>query len=128
MTALPLLVRVGVVELTVGVLSGWLMVYASDKARRLRGGIVAGQRIRQGHIDLLMMGTILVAVGAAVPDPPTTSVVLIIVGSVVAPLLFFPLAWKPDVGDQFWHRWLDRTGFVSLTAGYLVLATAVLTR
>ena len=128
MSELPLLVRVGVVELTVGVLSGWLMVYASDKARRERGGIVAGQRIRQGHIDLLMMGTILVAIGAAVPDPPILSVALIVVGSIVAPLLFFPLAWKPDLGDNFWLRWLDRTGFVSLTAGYVVLAAAVLSR
>lgn len=121
------LVRIGVVELAAGVLTGWLMVLASEERGRRRWGIVAPHRIRQGHIDLLMMGTILVAVGAAVDAPPLLAAVAIVAGSWIAPLLFFPLARWPQAGDAAVYKLLDRAGFVLLSAGWVVLAAHVLT-
>ncbi|TYK43106.1 hypothetical protein [Actinomadura decatromicini] len=125
---MALLVTFGVLQLTAGVLSGWLMVAQGDAAwtRRLR--IRAAARIRQGHIDLLMMGTLLVAIGVAVPGPQPVAEAAIAWGSWVGPLLFFPLAWKPELGRRRWYGVLDRLGFVALTIGFLVLAVDVLTR
>jgi len=124
----PWLVEVGIVELVAGVLSGWLMVWTEDARRAERSGIVAPRRIRQGHLDLLMMGTILVAVGAAVDDPPLVPAVLIAAGSWLAPLLFFPLARWPQAGDAPLYRLADRAGFVALSAGWVALAATVLAR
>lgn len=125
---MPVLVKIGVAELTLGVLSGWLMVLVADRDRARRAGIVERRRIRQGHIDLLMMGTILVALGAAIPDPPVFATVLIVFGSWLAPLLFFPIAFRPEVGDAGLFRLADRAGFVALSVGYLVLLVDVLAR
>lgn len=122
---MPALVVAGVLELACGVLSGWAMVYAGT---RRRGPVVDPRRIRQGHLDLLMMGTILVAVGAALPDPPALAVVLVIAGSWLAPLLFFPLAVRPALGERPWYEALDRAGFVALSVGWIALAVEVLGR
>jgi hypothetical protein len=65
-------VRIGLVELALGGLLGWAMVVRAEKSEWLtRIGVVAPQRIRQVHLDYVMMGLILIAVGLAVPDLPT---------------------------------------------------------
>ncbi|MDV3123877.1 hypothetical protein M1247_03010 [Mycobacterium sp. 21AC1] len=120
------LVTAGVLELTAGVLSGWLMVAAGSDQWRTRLRMADTRRIRQGHLDLLIMGAILVALGAADLHLPDVATVLIIVGSWIAPLLFFPLAWKPALGECKPLAWLDRAGFVMLTVGYLTAAVTVL--
>ncbi|WP_396897850.1 hypothetical protein [Mycolicibacterium sp.] len=120
------LITAGVLELTVGVLSGWLMVAAGSDRWRTRLRMVDTRRIRQGHLDLLIMGAILVALGAADLGLPVVATVFVIAGSWLAPLLFFPLAWRPSLGDCALMVWLDRAGFVMLTAGYLVAAWIVL--
>lgn len=58
--------------------------------------MVDTRRIRQGHLDLLIMGAILVALGAADLGLPVVATVFVIAGSWLAPLLFFPLAWRPS--------------------------------
>lgn len=120
------LVTAGVLELTTGVLSGWLMVAAGSDRWRARLRMTDTRRIRQGHLDLLIMGAILVALGGAIPHLPAVATVSIIVGSWIAPLLFFPLAWKPSLADCRPLNWLDRGGFVLLTVGYLITAVTVL--
>ena len=119
------LVTAGVLELTAGVLTGWLMVAAGSEHWRNRLRMIDTRRIRQGHLDLLIMGAILVALGAADLHLPTVATVAIIAGSWVAPLLFFPLAWKPSLADCRPLNWLDRAGFVMLTVGYLIAAVTV---
>lgn len=120
------LITAGVLKLTVGVLSGWLMVAAGSHRWRTRLRMVDTRRIRQGHLDLLIMGAILVALGAADLGLPVVATVFVIAGSWLAPLLFFPLAWRPSLGDCALMVWLDRAGFVMLTAGYLIAAWIVL--
>ncbi|WP_431894732.1 hypothetical protein [Nonomuraea sp. bgisy101] len=69
---MPSLVKIGVVELTCGVLTGWFMVYITrtPRAERIRRGLRDPRRVRQRHLELLMMGTMLIAIGAAVPSVP----------------------------------------------------------
>ncbi|MFD1929852.1 MULTISPECIES: hypothetical protein [Nonomuraea] len=125
---MPLLVKIGVLELTVGVLTGWFMVYITrtPRAERLRRGLRDPRRVRQGHIELLMMGTMLIAIGAAVPSVPTVALIPIVVFSWVAPLSFFPVAIQPELAEHPVMRWLDNAMFVGLSAGYVVLAVSVL--
>ncbi|GAA2848485.1 hypothetical protein GCM10010517_05730 [Streptosporangium fragile] len=127
---MPFLVKMGVLELTLGVLTGWFMVYITrtPRAERLRRGLRDPRRIRQGHIELLMMGTILIAIGSAVPDPPLAALVLIALFSWLAPLSFFPAAIRPDLADSRGMRWTDNVTFLGLSTGYVVLAVAVLLR
>jgi hypothetical protein len=120
------LVTAGALELTAGVLTGWLMVAAGSDRWRTRLRMTDTRRIRQGHLDLLIMGAILVALGAADLHLPAVATVLIIVGSWIAPLLFFPLAWNASLADCRPLNWLDRAGFVMLTVGYLITAVTVL--
>jgi hypothetical protein len=120
------LARIGIVELTAGVLSGWLMVAISDRARARRLGVVHPHRIRQMHLELLMMGAILVAAGTALPDAPALAVALVAVGSWVAPLAFLPVAFAPSLGDHAVARAVDRLAFVALSVGWVLLAVEAL--
>ena len=69
-----------------------------------RIGVVAPQRIRQVHLDYVMMGLILIAVGLAIPDLPTAIAVALVFGTLVNPFLFVPLAFDPDAEKRTWYR------------------------
>ncbi len=116
------LLRIGLIELALGGLLGWSMVLreeAPDLLRRI--GIVAPQRIRQVHLDYVMMGLILIGVGLAVPDLPKLIAVALAFGTAVNPFLFVPLAFDPDVEQRLWYRVLAVISFVGLS-GALVAA------
>jgi hypothetical protein len=118
-------VQIGLVELALGGLLGWAMVVREDKPEWLRRiGVVAPQRIRQVHLDYLMMGLILIGVGLAVPDLPTGIAVALVFGTVVNPFLFVPLAFDPDVEKRPWYRLLAVVSFVGVS-GCLVAAAIV---
>jgi hydroxylaminobenzene mutase len=125
---LPLLVKLGICELAVGVLSGWAMVAMVEKPEGLkRLGVRQLGRIRQTHLDLLMQGTILAAVGAAVPSIPTWIGTLLVLGAYVAPLTLGALAFRPDFQkDSTVYRGLNTTVLVGFTVGWVALAFSVL--
>lgn len=113
-------VRIGLAELALGALLGWAMVVRSERPEWLRRiGIVAPQRIRQVHLDYVMMGLILIGVGLAVPDLPTALAAALVFGTIVNPFLFVPLAFDPDAERRLWYRTLAFLSFVSVTAGLL---------
>jgi hydroxylaminobenzene mutase len=117
--------RIGLVELAIGGLLGWAMVIRGEKPEWLRRiGIVAPQRIRQVHLDYVMMGLILIGVGLAVPDLPTAVAAGLVFGTFVNPLLFVPLAFDPDVEKRTWYRALAVVSFVAMS-GSLVVAAIV---
>ncbi|HEX7293891.1 MAG TPA: hypothetical protein VF259_05050, partial [Solirubrobacterales bacterium] len=59
-------IRIGLIELALGGLLGWAMVIRDEKPEWLRRiGVVAPQRVRQVHLDYVMMGLILIGVGLA---------------------------------------------------------------
>jgi hypothetical protein len=118
-------VRIGLVELALGGLLGWAMVIRDERAEWLRRiGVVAPARIRQVHLDYVMMGLILVGVGLAVPDLPTAVAIYLVFGTLINPFLFVPLAFDPEVEKRLWYRALAVVSFVGVS-GVLVVAAAV---
>jgi hypothetical protein len=116
-------VQIGLLELALGGLLGWAMVVRDEKPGWIRQlGIVAPQRIRQVHLDYVMMGLILIGVGLAVPDLPTAIAVALVFGTVVNPFLFVPLAFEPDVDKRDWYRALAVVSFIGVSGGLVAAA------
>jgi hydroxylaminobenzene mutase len=119
------LIQVGLVELALGGLLGWAMVVREEKPEWLqRIGVVAPRRIRQVHLDYVMMGLISIAVGLAIPGLPTWIGVALAFGTAVNPLLFVPLAFAPEVEKRLWFRSLSVLSFLAMS-GSLVAAAIV---
>lgn len=117
------LVQIGLIELALGGLLGWAMVIREERREWLtRIGIVAPQRIRQVHLDYVMMGLILIGVGLAVPDLPTAIAVALAFGTFVNPFLFVPLAFNPEVEKRLWYRVLAVISFIAVSGGLVVAA------
>jgi hypothetical protein len=116
-------VRIGLIELALGGLLGWAMVMRQERPEWLqRIGIVAPQRIRQVHLDYVMMGLILIAIGLAVPDLPTAAAAALVFGTFVNPFLFVPLAFDPDAERRLWYRALAVVSFIGVSGGLLAAA------
>jgi hydroxylaminobenzene mutase len=116
-------IQIGLVELAVGGLLGWAMVVRQESPELLRRiGVVAPQRIRQVHLDYVMMGLILIGVGLAVPDLPTAIAVPLVFGTVVNPFLFVPLAFDPDTERRAWYRALAVVSFLGVSGGLVAVA------
>lgn len=118
-------VQFGLIELAIGGLLGWAMVVRDERPEWLRRiGVVAPQRIRQVHLDYVMMGLILIGVGLAVPDLPKVVAIALVFGTFVNPMLFVPLAFDPDAEKRLWYRALATVSFIA-TSGGLVIAAIV---
>jgi hypothetical protein len=118
-------IRIGLIELALGGLLGWAMVVRDEKPEWLkRIGVVAPHRVRQVHLDYVMMGLILIGVGLAVPDLPTAVAIALVFGTAVNPFLFVPLAFDPEVQGRTWYRTLAVVSFLALS-GSLVAAAVV---
>jgi hypothetical protein len=116
-------VQIGLIELALGGLLGWAMVIREDKPEWLkRIGIVAPHRIRQVHLDYLMMGLILIGVGLAVPDLPTAIGAALVFGTIVNPFLFVPLAFDPAAEKRLWYRMLAMVSFIGVSGGLVAAA------
>jgi hypothetical protein len=118
-------IRIGLMELALGGLLGWGMVIRDEKPEWLkRIGIVAPHRVRQVHLDYVMMGLILIGVGLAIPDLPKGIAIALVFGTAVNPFLFVPLAFDPDLQGRAWYRALAVVSFVALS-GSLAAAAIV---
>lgn len=116
-------VRIGLVELALGGLLGWAMVVREEKPEWLRRiGVVAPQRIRQVHLDYVMMGLILIGVGLAVPDLPKAIAIALVFGTAVNPFLFVPLAFDPETERRLWYRLLAVVSFIGVSGGLVAAA------
>jgi hypothetical protein len=116
-------VRLGLIELAIGGLLGWAMVVRDERPEWLRRiGVVAPQRIRQVHLDYVMMGLILVGVGLAVPDLPKAVAIALVFGTFVNPFLFVPLAFDPDAEKRLWYRAVATVSFIAVSGGLVVAA------
>lgn len=116
-------VQIGLIELALGGLLGWAMVIREERREWLKKiGVVAPQRIRQVHLDYVMMGLILIGVGLAVPDLPTAIAVALVFGTFVNPLLFVPLAFDPEVEKRPWYRVLAVISFIGVSGGLVAAA------
>ena len=116
-------VRIGLVELALGGLLGWAMVVREERPGWLtKIGIVAPHRIRQVHLDYVMMGLILIGVGLAIPGLPTAIAVALVFGTLVNPLLFVPLAFDPEVEKRLGYRTLAVVSFLGVSGGLVAAA------
>jgi hypothetical protein len=116
-------IQIGLVELALGGLLGWAMVMRQESPELLRRiGVVAPQRIRQIHLDYVMMGLILIGVGLAVPDLPTAVAIALVFGTAVNPLLFLPLAFDPEIEKRLWYRSLAVVSFLGVSGGLVAAA------
>lgn len=127
---MPLLVKLGICELAAGVLSGWAMIAIVERPEALRRlGVRQLGRIRQTHLDLLMQGTILVAVGAAVISVPTWIGILLVLGAYLAPLTLGVLAFRPELQkDSILYRGLNTAMLAGFTIAWVALGVTVVSR
>jgi hypothetical protein len=124
MDTMPLLSQLGIYELAVGVLSGWVMVMTLEQPELLRRmGVRHLGRIRQAHLDLLMQGTILIAVGIAVDPLPAWIGVLLVLGAFLAPLLLGVLAFDAELQKgSTTYRAINTVVLAGFTIGWVALA------
>lgn len=114
------MIQIGLIELMIGGLLGWAMVVRVERPEWLkRIGVIRLHRVLQVHLDYIMMGLILIAVGLALGDPPGLLVGLLIFGTLVNPFLFVPLAFNPDVDKRLWFRALSTVSFLTITIGLI---------
>lgn len=118
------LVTVGLTSLALGATAGWpvsLLTQTPGAARRLR--IVEPRRLLQVHIDWIVMGVVLIAVGLAVPTVGGWAQVALLIGAVGNPLLFLPMAFA---GSRLQQRWPFRAAaagsFAALSGSLVAIA------
>ncbi len=129
MTLVALLVKLGICELALAALSGWAMVAIVEWPEALkRAGFRHLGRIRQAHLDLLFMGTIVTVVGLAIHPIPTWVAALLVFGAFLQPLMFLPLAVAPELGQKLAYRGFSGLLFSASSIAWVSLATIALSR
>ncbi|MEI7889206.1 MAG: hypothetical protein WCI34_02740 [Actinomycetes bacterium] len=125
---MPLLTSLGLISLALGGASGWLVVAATQNANWFRSrGVPVPHRFLQMHIDWLMMGLILIAIQAVAPGMPNWIRGLVAFGSMVNPVLFFPLAWGEKVSEHPVYKGIALISFSTISIGLPALAIWALT-
>ncbi len=95
------LVVSGLTELALGALTGWPMAIAVNRPDDLpKIGIRSRARLRQWHLDLIMLGSLTAAASRLVPDPPRKVAVPLAVGAWVNANAFGVLAFRPELIDH----------------------------
>ena len=127
------LVAAGAVEIALGALLGFpfaMSVDGSDRSRRLleSARVRHPRRLRQLHLDLIVMGVLLVAAGAAVPDLPLGVALAIGVGGWTNALLFAPLAVRESLQTRPWFRAASLASFAAVSAGWVAVAVVAVGR
>jgi hypothetical protein len=119
-----ILVGIGLVSLVLGAWSGFALLAAVDKPALLRSmGVVDLHRVRQVHLDWIIMGAVAIATGLALPNLTTPLGILIAIGVVVNPATFIPMAFSRNAAQQRWFQAVSMASFIALTVG-LTGATA----
>jgi hydroxylaminobenzene mutase len=113
-------------SLALGAAAGWpvtLLAHAPGTARRLR--IAEPRRLLQAHIDWIVMGVVLIAVGVAVPSVAGWAQVALLVGAVGNPLLFLPMAFVGSgVQQTLPFRAAAACSFAALSCSLVAIAWA----
>ena len=118
MTVAELLVAAGLASLALGALSGFALLAAVDAPALLaRWGVVDPLRVRQVHLDWIIMGVVMVTVGLAVPTMPLWVGVLTMFGGVVNPATFIPMAFSRTVASTRTFQTVSFVSFTSLSVG-----------
>jgi hypothetical protein len=128
-STVPLVAKLGICELAFAALTGWAMVLTVERPDLLRRlGLRHLGRIRQAHLDLLFMGTILTAVGTAVRPIPTWVAVPLVLGAFVQPLMFVPLAVDAAIREKAVYRAANAAVFLGTSVAWIALAAIAVSR
>lgn len=118
--------RAGILLLALGTLLGWpVALQHVAPALVERVGVRHPRRLLQMHLDYVLMGLVLVAVGLAVPDLPGHAAVALVAGAIVNPLLFLPLAFREDAGSSVAYRIVSTASFAAMSWGAVGAAWCV---
>lgn len=118
------LVAAGITEVAVGALTGWpLAALIADPALAERLGGREVHRLRQAHVDLIMMGGLVAAAGL-VDDAPAWATRSVKIGAWTNPLLFVPVAVRPGVVRSPAYVAATLASFAVTCAGWVGLARA----
>jgi hypothetical protein len=117
------LLAAGVLSLASAALLGWLITLNRTKPEVVaKLGIKAPHRIMQLHLDQVMMGLILLAVATAFPDIPNAIAWPLLIGTILNPLGFVPLAFKPKADETLWYRTGIAFSFIATSGSLVALA------
>jgi hydroxylaminobenzene mutase len=114
---MDLLVQIGLIELAVGGLLGWAVVLRKERPDFFhRIGLKQPRAVLQIHLDYVLMGLIMIALGTVLDDPPALLAGLLIFGTIVNPLLFLPGAFDPANEKKSAYRVLAVASFLAISA------------
>jgi hypothetical protein len=123
------LVVSGLAQVALGALVGFpyaIAIYKPELLSNLR--VRAPHRVRQLHLDLVMMGGLVTATGAALPRLPRVVAVPLAVGCWTNALAFAPPAIKPSIEDSPAFRALVTASFLTTSASWAAVATIAVRR
>lgn len=123
------LVVAGLTELALGALTGWPMALAVTRPDDLsKIGIRSAARLRQWHLDLIMLGSLTAAASRFVPDPPRAVATPLAVGAWTNANAFGVLAFRPELKDHPAYKAGVIASFVSTSWGFTGLAAVAFKR
>lgn len=117
------LVVSGLTELALGALTGWPMAIAVSRPQDLpKIGIRSGARLRQWHLDLIMLGSLTAAASRFVPNAPRRVAVPLALGAWVNANAFGVLAFRPELKEHPVYKTGVAASFISTSWGFTGLA------
>jgi len=121
------LVPIGLFELAFGALLGWAVAANLATPQLIkRIGIVSPRRIMQAHLDYIMMGLILIAVGLALPTLAGWVSVVVVVGTLLNPTLFLPMAFSDTLASARTFQAVSLLSFLATSVGLVAAALSSL--
>jgi hypothetical protein len=123
------LTRIGFCELALGAVLGWGVVARLERPELLtRIGIVAPRRVLQAHLDYIMMGLILIAVGLALGHLTAWIAVPLVFGTLMNPTLFLLEAWGDAVERNAVFRAVGAVSLLATSGSLVAVAVEALGR
>lgn len=118
------MVAAGISQVAVGALSGWpLAAIVGQPELAEKAGVKDVHRLRQAHVDIIMMGGLIAAAGL-VEDSPGWAKTAARIGAWSNPLLFVPLAFRPGAAQSPGYVAATVTSFAITCAGWIGIAHA----
>jgi hypothetical protein len=123
------LVVSGLTELALGALTGWPMALSVSSPEDLgKIGIRSGARLRQWHLDLIMLGGLTAASSRFVPEPPAAVALPLAVGAWTNANAFGVLAFRPHLREHPVYKAAVIGSFMSTSWGFTGLAVVAWNR
>jgi len=117
------LVVSGLTELALGALTGWPMALSVARPQDLtKVGIQSSARLRQWHLDLIMLGSLTALSSRLVPQPPRAVAVPLAVGAWTNANAFGVLAFRPELKEHPAYKAGVIASFASTSWGFTGLA------